>query len=303
MSLNCFELQMFSSTVTFNPVTIDITALVNEISYEDIENLTRDRPTASHTILTHLHNIMPYVQQLGLKMKAQGQPAAKTVTLNIKLNNDIIPVKYFAALKKVEYQNLADRKRSIALPLYGPPCSPTSPSSSRSLPARKDHIPLDILIMGVLHGGNIMAHEDEFFGCKDQPFSWREVQNLVRSINPDKHPTRTAKATEDLKKMGLLSHNHSPIQAEPHLNLSAYTLTFPSTCYNAALYAHAQQFLLNFSSPAIIDATMLTETRTEDQIECDNQNIIERFKDKSSQPLDNLSKEFEWRVRSAGSTN
>ena len=286
-----------------------MTALANEITYQDIHALSHDQPLGNQIILTHLHNIVPYVRQLGLRMNAQGKPVAKTVALNIKFNNDIIPVKYVAQLKEVAYQNPADEERFIAMPLYGPVCSSIFPSRRRSLPVPTEPVPLAVLIMGLLHGGNIMAHEDNLLGCDGQPFSWLQVKNLVRNIDPDEHPTKTAEAMEHLNQLGLLSHNHSTTQTESHLNFSsqclgnnlpAHTLTFPSICYKAALCAHAQQYLFNFVSSATVNATVETRTRTEDEIERDNQDIIRRFETTSSEPLDNLCKEFQRRVGGTG---
>lgn len=305
MSFNYFKFQMLPSKATFKPVTIDMTQPANEISYEDISDLADDLPICNHVLLTHLHNIVPYVRQLGLRINMQGQPVAKTVTLNIKFNNDIIPVKYFARLKIVEYENPVDCERSFALPLYRSICSATFPSKRRPLPAPTELIDLSVLIMGLLHGGSIMAQQDNLNGCEGQPFSWLQVRNLVRNIDPAEHPTKTAEAMENLNQLGLLSHNHSTIQTEPRQNVSslclennlpAHTLTFPSTMYKAALCAHAQEYLVNFVSSATVNATKQTRTRTEDEIECDNQDIVRRFETTSSKPLDDLSKEFERRV-------
>ena len=305
MSFKYFKFQMLPSEAIFKPVTIDMTSPANEISYEDIHNLSRYLPIGNHVLLTHLHNIVPYVRQLGLRVDKEGHPVAKTVALNIKFNNDIIPVKYFSSLKIVEYQNPADCERSFALPLYRSISGATFPSERRPLPAPTEPIPLSILIMGLLHGGNIMAQEDTLVGCKGQPFSWLQVRNLVGNIDPDEHPTKTAEAMEDLNQLGLLSHNHSTIQTEPHQNFSslclennlpAHTLMFPSPMYKAALCAHAQEYLVNFVSSATVNATKQTRTRTEDEIECDNQDIVRRFETTSSKPLDDLSKEFARRV-------
>lgn len=301
---------MLPSEATLKPIIIDMTPLANEISYEDISNLSNDRPIENHLILAHLHNIVPSVRQLGLRLNRQGQPVAKTVTLNIQFHNDIIPVTYFASLKEVEYRNPVDRKRSFALPLYGPIRSSILPSERRQLPTPTEPIPLHVIIMGLLHGGNIMAHEDNLWGCNDQPFSFLQVKNFVHNIDPDEHPTKTAEAMENLDRLGLLSHNHGAIQTESLLtfsslclenNLSAHTLTFPAACYKAALCVHAQRCLLDFASPTRFNATQQTITPTEDEIECDNQDIVRSFERTSAEPLDNLCKEFKKRVGGAGS--